>query len=277
MSENPALAMLTVQHCDTPAAQIRRRDLTKLSNRPWRGLLADLGLPTRPRTIRIMRKLPVGHCTVATVTRLRRVLRTSGHRWVHVLPHLPHFTRDTVGLLLQDPQVITPTLIHASLQSAPDEETVSWLCNSIRSLRAELGHTGPWPYRGLDLEQLKLVEGRLTALTVPDYFAAFPPPPIPGIPGAIEPIRDFVNLAEEGDSQANCAVMYVSSILANEAYVYRLLRPDRATLVLQRSGPTGPWALADLRCSHNTAPTDASLAFVKTWIDDAQASNDPKP
>ena len=277
LAENPALAMLTVDHCNHSAAHLRRRDLIKLVNRPWRGLLADLGLPTRPRTIRILRKLSVEYCTCTTVSRLRRVLRTSGHPWVHVLPHLPLVTRDTVGLLSQDPQIVSPTLIWASLNSTPDLETVSWLCSTIRDLRTELGHTGPWPYRGLNLEQLKLVEGQLTTRTIPAYFAVFPPPPFAGRPKAIVPILDFAGLAEEGGRQANCAVMYLSSILAQEAFVYQLLQPERATFVLQRSGKTAPWALADLRGIGNAAPADSTLAYVKNWIQDSQVANDGKP
>ena len=269
LSENPALAVLTVEHCNSPAADRRRRDLNTMVGRPWRGLLAELGLPTRPRTLRILRRLPVEHCTPLTTSRLRQVLRTSGHPWVHVLPHLPLITRDTVALLGLEPQLITPELMRATLDSAADVETVAWLLDSLRALRAELGRTGPWPYRGLNLEQLKLLEGTLTTQAIPDYFAVFPPPPLAGKAGWIVPLRDFAALAEEGDKQANCAVMYLSSVLAQEAYVFALLKPERATFVLQRRDRSAPWALADLRCFGNAAPAETTRAFVKAWLSNA--------
>jgi hypothetical protein len=64
----------------------------------------------------------------------------------------------------------------------------------------------------------------------------------------------------------NGQIRVPTTVLAEEAYVYSLLRPERATFVLQRRGRTGPWTLADLRCHGNTGPSATTLAFVEAWL-----------
>ena len=143
--ENPALAVLVVRFCRRASYERRRENLERAAAKSWRGLLSDLDLPVRPRTIRILKKLPVAPLALPTILKLRKVLRAGGHPWVHVLPHLPKISRDTVGLLSMDPALVTPVLLRASAESQPDEETVTWLLGSIRGLLTELGREGRGP------------------------------------------------------------------------------------------------------------------------------------
>jgi len=274
LEDCPALAVLTAHVVQEGPWAKREGTLRYFASLSWRELLTALGLPPRPGTLRVLRKLPRDHCRPQTVEALRRLLAARNGRWRHVLPHLPRITRDTVALLRFDPKLVTPGLIRASTESDADEETVTWLLTSIRILRLKLGHAGPWPYRGLGLEKLKLVEGELFARLHPDP-TAFPLPPFPGQPGEIEPLCDLHSLARESESQQNCTISLLGQVLEGTAFVYAVLRPERATLSLRREDPLGEWQLHELRGARNAPPATASIARVRAWFSAAKRRSEP--
>lgn len=262
----PALAVLVVLSGEGQPCEQRRLQGQKLVALPWSEILAKLGLPARKRTLRILRQVPPEHCYVQTVQKLGQALCTSGHPWLHVLPHLPKITRDTVSLLRLDPALVSPELLRASTESDWDVETVTWLVTSIRIMLLQLGHQGPWPYSGVGVERLKLAEGELFARLSPDP-AAFPTPPFAGRPGEIEPVRDLFALAQEGEEQGNCAfVALMPEILNGEAFVYAVHGPERATLALRRTNAFDDWVMHDLRGPRNAEPAPTTIAYVQAWL-----------
>jgi hypothetical protein len=64
-------------------------------------------------------------------------------------------------------------------------------------------------------------------------------PPLPGIPGKIEPIASASELVDEGEEQGNCVASYAARVRSGNTFIYRVLHPERAILsVIQRS----PWS-----------------------------------
>lgn len=266
LAHNPALAVLAVHAARSRMVRGQPAPLRRLATLPWRELLAALGLPARPRTLRLLRKVPRDHCRPPTLEALRRVLAKGGHRWIHALPHLAAITRDTVGLLRLDPSLVTPELLRASTASDCDEETLTWLLTSIRSSLLQLGHRGPWPYRGVGLDKLKLIEGELYAQLHPQPLE-FSKPPLVGRPGWIEPLCDLFALAREAEEQGNHAIIaLLPEILLGEAFVYAVHRPERATLVLRRRNELHHWSVHELCGPRATAPAPAARAFVEAWL-----------
>ncbi len=113
----PALALLVVRTYSPADHGDRSSYLRAMLAKPWLELLRKFCLPPRARTIRILRKVPLDHCYKNSIDKFRTVLGTPGHPWVHVLPHLPRITRDTISLLSADAKVLNASLLHASSET----------------------------------------------------------------------------------------------------------------------------------------------------------------
>ncbi len=263
---NQALAALITDRRPLRSPDARRVDLARIAGLPWRDLLRELRLPVRRRTLRILAKLAPDQCHPVTVRRLAQVLRLPRHPALRILPHLPRLSRDTVRLLFVPTECITARLLLASASSPEDEEPVNRVVRAIRLLRKD----GRWPYRALGLIQLQAVERRLSTAAVRNADAIFPAPPFPGIPGCIVPIRDARDLLAEADGQHHCGAIYFPEVMAVLAYFYRVLRPERATLLILRAGSTAPWILGDLRLFANAEPTADTTSFVSEWLANAK-------
>ena len=271
LAHNPALACIVAHSVRLRPQGERLEALRQLASLPCRDLLTALGLPARPRTLRLIRKVPREHCRPRTIEALRGILVNTSHRWVHVLPHLSRVTRDTVSLFRLDPSLVTPGLLVSSSESDWDVETVTWLLVSIRTMLIELDREGRWPYSQLNLDQLKLVEGKLLAQLAPDYLG-FPVPPFPGRQGEIEPIRDLFDLAREAELQRNCVlILLLQDVLGAQAYVYAVRRPERVTVALRRPTPLGEWFIAEIRGFANAEPAPETVAWVYAWLLAAKA------
>ena len=262
----PALALLVVRTYSPADHGDRSSYLRAMLAKPWRELLREFRLPARRRTIRILRKVPLDHCYKNSIDKFRTVLGTPGHPWVHVLPHLPRITRDTISLLSADAKVLNASLLHASSETDYEIETVHWLIGSIRVLLIENGREGDWPYRCATFDQLRIAEGRLHDRLYAESLAPFPPPPIRGCPGEIEPLRDFEHLLLEGTVQQNCATIYVQEIARGLAYVYAVYFPERATVALRRDAPDGEWYVQDLRALNNSEVSAETNSHVRAWV-----------
>ena len=107
--------------------------------------------------------------------------------------------------------------------------------------------------------------------------APFPEPPLRGN-SDIEPITSRDELLEESERQRHCVATYVLSIENRRRAVYRVLRPERATLSLRSRD--GQWEIEELRARANTPVRPETEAAVKAWFKDARTSGtrgDPPP
>jgi hypothetical protein len=263
LRDYPALAVLIVRRYTPMPHGDRTEYLRSKLALPWEELLREMSLPTRPRTLRILGKLPPEHCFTPVVDQLQCVLRTPGHPWLHVVPHLPKISRDSVALLATDPKYLNPHLLRASVESDFDSTPVYSTLLSVRQLLAEVRRNEEWLYRGVTYEMLRQAEGRLHDKVYVDLTLPFPEPPIPGQPGCIEPIREYAALVDEGEEQHHCASTLVGEIVRGELYAYRILRPTRATLVLQRGED---WLLHDLRGANNAEVPAATHDAIRAWM-----------
>lgn len=99
---------------------------------------------------------------------------------------------------------------------------------------------------------------------------SFPPPPLPGDADII-PITTINELQEEGKEMYNCVGSYVEKIMNRECYIYRVLRPERATLEI--SDTTDMHHIRQLKLAHNREPAAETWAKVRYWFASAiQAS-----
>ena len=92
---------------------------------------------------------------------------------------------------------------------------------------------------------------------------SFGRPPVPGTPD-IEPIRNTVELTAEGELMQHCCATHTPWVRDGEAYFYRVLRPERATLEV--SIFKGYVWLHELKLKCNDEPSDETYEAVREWL-----------
>lgn len=96
------------------------------------------------------------------------------------------------------------------------------------------------------------------------YGDTFPEPPL-AENADIEPITTLWQLEEEGKAMQHCALLYVKSIYTGSYALYRVHRPERATLAIQVD-QFGDATIIDLALKHNEQPSPATRKTVSDWI-----------
>ena len=127
-------------------------------------------------------------------------------------------------------------------------------CGSVPDL-AQLHNRLVVRLNQVELEQAPLVE--------------YPPPPVPGTPDII-PITDSKSLALEGRIQHHCVGSYHRAILGARYYVYRVLRPERATLGLRLGrypGRNSTIHIEQLKLGHNQPPAPETVELINGWLE----------
>ena len=94
----------------------------------------------------------------------------------------------------------------------------------------------------------------------------FPRPPLAET-AEIRAIRSVHELIAESRIQKNCVATYAPAIREGEVFIYKVLRPHRATLELKLRG--GAWVRGDLRLSCNRIPGPEVERVVSEWFRNA--------
>jgi hypothetical protein len=89
------------------------------------------------------------------------------------------------------------------------------------------------------------------------------PPPVPGT-AAIVPLDTVAALAAEGRSQRNRASQWVARVRTGDAYVYRVLQPARATLMLVPCEQG--WRIGELSMEGGERASAAVYQAVNEWL-----------
>ncbi len=111
------------------------------------------------------------------------------------------------------------------------------------------------------MERLRAAKEEADAL---DLLASeFPAPPIAGIE-TIQPLDTPNELINEAGRLFNCALDYWREIISGKRYLYRLLAPERVTILLVREETR--WALEELAGMRNRAVSSKSRRVVEEWL-----------
>lgn len=90
------------------------------------------------------------------------------------------------------------------------------------------------------------------------------PPPVPGTEDIILLTRED-ELKAEGHEQRNCVGGYFFRIRKGWMRVYKVLKPERATLSLVRDRH-GKWCIDQLRLARNRPPSPETIKAVHEWL-----------
>lgn len=237
-------------------------DAARLLSMPQRRAVEALGLPGGRATARLLRKLSFDAIRAATLARLRSALKTDGV--LTRLGHLPAVNAAVVALV-SDPEhfAVTAPSFLAEVCEGDRNDVVFFLRDTLR-MQQQL-HPGRSIGVFDSVAAMRRQHDELTAELnkLQAIRGGFPAPPFPGVPGFVEPIINATELAAEGRQQQNCCASYAGSIRRGAVYLYRVLRPERATLSVQFT--QRGWRIGELKKKCNAAVSDQTRLAVKMW------------
>ena len=91
-------------------------------------------------------------------------------------------------------------------------------------------------------------------------------PPIPEIPGEIEALTSPDALVAEGAAQGNCVASYAEKVVRGNTFIYRVLKPGRATLSIVRQETSRIWRVGELEGKFNTPTSHVVERRVDEWL-----------
>jgi hypothetical protein len=94
----------------------------------------------------------------------------------------------------------------------------------------------------------------------------FPEPPIPGNQNIV-PILSSADLILEGLRQKHCVGAYEVEVKIGLKFLYKMLKPQRATIELLRDNRRSPWRVGQIRLKCNQMPKEATILQVNQWVD----------
>ncbi len=266
-----------------------------------RKICGTLGFPSSERVVRILRKVQPQACYVDLLARVRAAL--PNHSLLAILSHLPtigaaelsvaadlsdcpnisvglftdlvmHFTQESAGewrkLLRQTANLLQPPRNECRL--------FNWATPSRHEAFSHRRHTDG--HRLRSVQQVRRSHYRLWCDLVDlesfdpanDYAdfddILFPSAPLPGI-DAIRPINSGSTLVEEARSMGHCVLSYAKRVAEGKCYLYRVLNPDRATLLIAYHITN--WRIEELAGVRNQSVSPATKEVVESWLRTTQA------
>jgi hypothetical protein len=276
----------------------------RYSHGKQRTILGFLGFPSQESVVNLFKKI-LPESATPTVLRLLRVALADGEVPLKLLNHLSEISAGAL-ILASEPKLaglITTDLVAevaASEEERYEARAVTVLMDILR-MRKEVGmnRTLP-PIHSLArakavhdemLLELQAFEARLAlearraareeqrlarALRVaqlqkamksrPKAVFLFPDPPIPGNKNIL-PLRSGAELRLEGLSQKHCVSAYTDEVLGGRKFIYKMLKPERATIEVARADLKSDWFLRQIRIKCNKTPQGATIRAAYQWFD----------
>jgi len=295
--ENPALLRLLADRFEpTSARAVEDTPAAGLLRGPRFHLLSFLGLPPERAYWRFLRKIdPAGLSPVALRTVAESFQQPTLRRALRHLPHVP----PVLGRFLAKTELwplVGPGLL-ADILSAPlrrAESRAEGLTAQLKEIREGRIRAG-LPLRPLPcLAQVAAARRAAWEVLFPpesepdaDDFepeGELPPPPFPGTPDLV-PLTTLREVRQEGREQGNCCggLGIDGFSRARCWYVYRLERPERATVLLERKNESAPWVIQDIRTLYDGIPRFSTVRLVvrllgvpaqPRWLDEVPVWSD---
>jgi len=273
-AQNPALCFALGNHPSflDEKAPAPAEDAAKVSERRQREIAGWLGFPATDGTVRILAKLAPESASVELLRPLRAALQNP--EVAKALAHLPHLNAGVVAIALDTALLAasTPKLLTEIAESAPEKYragTADLLDDTLRMLRAVHPSRGSPKLQSVErlramhdevsVEYLRKKNPRLREFRMPR-------PPLRGTPDIV-PICTVEDLIHEGKTQENCVATYAERVQKRGIFIYRVLKPERATLSIVLSSD-GDWRIGELKRRSNSAVSPITRQIVESWLDE---------
>ena len=252
--------------------------------RRWRAIAGWLELPPSRAFVGSLRRIVSVPSFPVGVEHIAALRDAWAHPWGRkLLQHASRLDRSNLGLLMAAMRVgrleeLRPGLLADAFNDGDDSQ-IAWRWERFAKSWAVLRPDKSLPQMtsGLDLliaqEDLQQeIAQQYKADTSPRHPPAegFPPPPLPGAPG-IEPLTSAEAMQAEGRALGHCLISASreEAVRRREGYGYSVSLPEgRATAWLVPDGHGGV-RLEDVRGELNKPSTQALVAKVQAWFDEA--------
>ena len=271
LRSTPALAFALASNWafHRPAVRQPVRAARSWVRRPQRELAGWLGFPASEASVRLLRKIPPAACHVMSLLYLRTAMRDLDTR--ERLSHTHQLDATTLRLMSDERvrQRVSSGFVTALAAAAPG---VGMISQHVRTLRDCLEMEALLPTaevpRFTSIGQLIRHHDALAARLNREGVSRwdnlqFPPPPLPGT-AEIVPLVSPEALLAEGREQANCVASYGCRVARGGQFIYRVLAPERATLLVVR-GRDG-WRVGELAGPGNQPVTSVTRHAIEQWL-----------
>lgn len=242
-----------------------------ISKRRQRDIAEALGFPGTEAAAKILAKISAESVAVDILLLLREALR----RDVTLKP-LSHMKKLNAGVLAlaTNPLLLessTPALLAEVAESATEKyqaRAAEMLSDTLEMLAAVDPSAGSPKIQSLARLHAMHTEVSMKFLTLRpggSVGTKLPSPPLRGTRD-IAPILTAAALVEEGNTQNNCVAAYAERVRRRTTFIYRVLRPERATLSIVK-GEDGDWRIDELECRGNTRVSTITRLAVESWLD----------
>lgn len=260
---NPALTLIAStywtfrSHGDAPPIQDR---IIVWENSDPDDLLQFTRMEFSKSFIRALSKISHGDATHFIIRALREHWQIPEKR--RLLQHLKEIKVENAWLLSCYPSICDPGIHHlASNTFRFQEYTILEIVIKLSNHR-ESNNWEAWPYRNKIHSWAQLLGAYNKFLKKINHVQeTLPRPPVDGIEEEdfhVVPIKSRAALHRESSEMANCIEGLVMEIHNCEAYAYKLLKPERATVLIKRR--SGRWSISEAMIAGNEREV-----LPKTW------------
>ncbi|WPJ95146.1 PcfJ domain-containing protein [Coraliomargarita algicola] len=266
----PALIALMAVH---EAERQTDRDLDRI-RAFYRGRnerLKMLGLPATREVFRILSKVPVEDCYPRQLEQLQAAVQDKARR--RLLRHLNTITTETLDTLQLPLEYLDTNLLNLRINdiTPPLDLSVSALVEEIAHYRHVTRKLPYWPFQGQQVSLRKLLQTKESlelrlALGEDCKRKRLPKPPLATIKSSkveIQALTSVRALWREGDEMGNCVMTYAKSILSGIHYAYKMLSPQRATILLVKREEN--WYPVEVRTYKNEYAGARAVDLVHAW------------
>ena len=266
---NPVLGFLLAHHrCFRTGRSSRVPE--KIIRGKQREILEWLGLPSSKSAVKLIRKIAPESVGDIDTLNLREIF--DDVEAIKLLSHAPKINTGVLALV-SDPLLRGSVTLPLLEEVAADRRQkysprTARLLDYVLTVHRVL-HPGNARPRFKSVDKLVIAHDKLSAeflRSQPDIEQArrFPRPPVRGTPDIV-PIKTYRDLVLEGESQCNCVASYAHRVVARTTYIYRVMRPERATLSLVITSG-GRWVMDQLLCRDNVPVKPRTEAMVEDWL-----------
>lgn len=267
----PALIVLALQE-GRHRGEVDDEKVFRLMHFGWRTVLIERGWPPNRSTIRILQKIKPVCETDLLLGQLRMHVLNS--QKLRLIRHLRKIDAAIVDTLHLEDEILSVRLLElASKRSGLiHAHSLRELCEQIMHFRRQVRRFPMWPYRHGQLseetlyhaEQLIMMHQSMKSLSCEIQF---PKPPFEAFKSSrfeVRPIRTPNELYQEGLSMRNCLPGYAARIASGSHCAYRVIRPERATLLLFKNQKR--WVPSQIKAIANSNPKASTVKLVQAWL-----------
>jgi hypothetical protein len=282
---NPALAFFLAQrmNCDAPLIESLR-----CCSMRQRDIMEVLGLPSTNGAVKLFRKITPASLNGDNWASMLEIFRRELDDTKSPLNHLEAINSGVIEILLNPiaARAAGPTLLKevACDKAENHRGRIVHMITGTLQMQEELRDDGNTfvkrnhfanlgRLRETHDEVTKRYRRRIRQLIEANQHdtECFRTPPLPGVPGKIEPITSPEGLVNEGEEQGNCVASYAERVRQGSTFIYRILDPERATLSLVKPSPFSNWEIGELEAKYNTDVRSETEDFVSAWLERHQS------